>query len=107
MPLWADGTRSSTFLLRDGLREMTGTMNATGYGLFFDNRDDGDADVMQRLVCHALVAFMPRVELEQTVETLSEYYAFHTAPRSQVPEVQVRMLEGAVATPASDWSVVR
>ena len=54
-------------------------------------------EVAYRLAGHLLVSFMPPIGLPETVETLADYFEFHSAPTRPKIEQHASDLVGRVA----------
>jgi len=82
------GGTASSFSVYDafGGGSLVGTVNASGYRLYFSAEAEQEHDLALRLAGHALVAFMPPMGLSEVLETLSDYYEFHSSVPPQIGE---------------------
>lgn len=63
---------------------LTATVNRSGYDLSMQLAQN-DWTSRKRLIGCAFISFMPEEGLDETIDTLAEYYDFHTSAKALPP----------------------
>lgn len=61
-------------------RSVKATVHDTGYQFVYDSNSESRHDLIRRVAGHLLVSLMPVQALDETIETLVDYFEFHRPP---------------------------
>ncbi|GEM_PF-3724202 len=81
MPSEFENTSETFNVFGQSGRLLTATVNRSGYDLSMQLAQN-DLSSHKRLIGCAFLSFMPEEGLDETIETLAEYYDFHSSPKA-------------------------